>query len=101
MSNSVLGTGIAWRMRGQSKGDFLAGNRTQSGQTLFDAVPFPPLLLLADAGMMSRGEWHRLIVSVISDSRHCDCVYGTWTFDTNFSSSAAFPLALNFIASGE
>ncbi|KAJ9160511.1 Urea transporter [Coniochaeta hoffmannii] len=26
----VLGTAIAWKMRGQSKGDFLAGNRTQS-----------------------------------------------------------------------
>jgi hypothetical protein len=27
----VLGTGIAWKMRKQSKGEFLAGNRTQSG----------------------------------------------------------------------
>jgi len=31
--NRVLGTGIAWRLRHQSKGELLAGNRTQTGQT--------------------------------------------------------------------
>jgi hypothetical protein len=29
---SVIGTGVAWRMRNQSKEDFLAGNGTQTGQ---------------------------------------------------------------------
>jgi hypothetical protein len=28
----VLGTGIAWKMRNQSKGEFLAGNHSQTGQ---------------------------------------------------------------------
>lgn len=27
----IMGTGVAWTMRNQSKGDFLAGNRTQTG----------------------------------------------------------------------
>lgn len=35
----VLGTGIAWRMRNQSKSDFLNGNRTQTGQ---DRMPSRP-----------------------------------------------------------
>jgi len=26
----VLGTGIAWKMRNQSKGEYLSGNRTQT-----------------------------------------------------------------------
>lgn len=30
--HSVLGTGIAWRMRKQSTSDFLSSNGTQSGQ---------------------------------------------------------------------
>ena len=29
---SVIGTGVAWRMRNQSKKDFLSGNGTQTGQ---------------------------------------------------------------------
>ncbi|KXJ94127.1 hypothetical protein Micbo1qcDRAFT_41548 [Microdochium bolleyi] len=28
----LLGTGLAWRMRNQPKSEFLAGNRTQTGQ---------------------------------------------------------------------
>ncbi|KAF7563855.1 hypothetical protein G7046_g238 [Stylonectria norvegica] len=31
----LLGTGVAWRMRKQSKADFLAGNGTQTGQENF------------------------------------------------------------------
>ncbi|KPM45109.1 hypothetical protein AK830_g1504 [Neonectria ditissima] len=31
----LLGTGVAWKMRNQSKADFLAGNGTQTGQTSF------------------------------------------------------------------
>ena len=27
----VMGTGVAWKFRNQSKGEFLAGNRTQTG----------------------------------------------------------------------
>jgi len=27
----VMGTGVAWKFRSQSKGEFLAGNRTQTG----------------------------------------------------------------------
>lgn len=30
--HSIVGTGIAWRMRNQSKKDFLSGNGTQTGQ---------------------------------------------------------------------
>ncbi|KAI1741898.1 hypothetical protein F4680DRAFT_413783 [Xylaria scruposa] len=30
----LLGTGLAWRMRNQPKTDFLAGNRSQKGQSL-------------------------------------------------------------------
>lgn len=33
---SVMGTGIAWRMRKQPNTDFLAGNRTQTGQKQTD-----------------------------------------------------------------
>lgn len=32
--NSIMGTGIAWRMRNQPKADFLSGNGTQTGQNL-------------------------------------------------------------------
>jgi hypothetical protein len=28
----IMGTGIAWKMRNQSKADFLSGNGTQTGQ---------------------------------------------------------------------
>ncbi|KAI2634679.1 hypothetical protein GGS26DRAFT_589598 [Hypomontagnella submonticulosa] len=28
----LLGTGLAWKMRNQSKAEFLSGNRTQTGQ---------------------------------------------------------------------
>lgn len=27
----IIGTGVAWKFRNQSKGEFLAGNRTQTG----------------------------------------------------------------------
>jgi hypothetical protein len=30
-SRSMMGTGVAWKFRNQSKGEFLAGNRTQTG----------------------------------------------------------------------
>ena len=29
--NRIVGTGVAWKFRNQSKGEFLAGNRTQTG----------------------------------------------------------------------
>jgi hypothetical protein len=29
-----MGTGIAWKMRNQSKADFLSGNGTQTGQEI-------------------------------------------------------------------
>lgn len=31
-SNRLMGTGIAWTLRNQPKAEFLAGNRTQTGQ---------------------------------------------------------------------
>lgn len=30
----IIGIGLAWRMRNQAKADFLAGNRSQKGQSL-------------------------------------------------------------------
>lgn len=30
--NSILGTALAWRFRKDSKGEFLSGNRTRTGQ---------------------------------------------------------------------
>ncbi|KAB5547173.1 hypothetical protein GE09DRAFT_967196 [Coniochaeta sp. 2T2.1] len=58
----VLGTGIAWRMRGQSKGDFLAGNRTQSAL---------PLTLNFIASAKSRVEQDRDEVSGKGDPVAC------------------------------
>jgi hypothetical protein len=31
LSFRIVGTGVAWTFRNQSKGEFLAGNRTQTG----------------------------------------------------------------------
>ncbi|KAI1067740.1 hypothetical protein LB507_010486 [Fusarium sp. FIESC RH6] len=36
----LMGTGIAWKMRNQSKADFLSGNGTQTGQN-FQALRCP------------------------------------------------------------
>lgn len=34
-TNRIAGTALAWKFRNQSKGEFLAGNRTQTGQETF------------------------------------------------------------------
>ncbi|KAI1050569.1 hypothetical protein LB506_001239 [Fusarium annulatum] len=60
----LMGTGIAWKMRHQSKADFLSGNGTQTGQKI-------------PSHEVSNNTEHRL------------------------TTGTAFPLALNFIASGE
>ncbi|KAH9897082.1 hypothetical protein F4778DRAFT_783191 [Xylariomycetidae sp. FL2044] len=51
----LLGTGLAWRMRKQSKSEFLAGNRTQTA--------FPLAL-----NFIAAERWHRLISNGIPRS---------------------------------
>jgi hypothetical protein len=62
----IIGTLFAWRLRNQPKGDFLSGNRTQTG--LDDCITTTSRFLM---------------------------------FETTDETFAGFPLALNFIASGE
>jgi hypothetical protein len=36
---SIMGTTLAWKMRTKTKGEFLAGNRTQKGQDTMSRSP--------------------------------------------------------------
>ncbi|KHO00968.1 urea transporter [Metarhizium album ARSEF 1941] len=72
----VLGTGIAWRMRNQSKQDFLNSNGTQSGeQTMYRTY-----------GQRTRNDLKKRMETRTQGS-------------ANSIFPSAFPLALNFIAS--
>lgn len=52
LTHSVLGTGIAWHLRKQTKNsDLLAGNRTQTGTLLSWRLP-PRAALLASVSVL-------------------------------------------------
>lgn len=50
----VMGTAVAWKFRNQSKGEFLAGNRTQTGQGAFFSLFLSLSLFLLLHGEMKR-----------------------------------------------
>ncbi|RBR14823.1 uncharacterized protein FIESC28_07521 [Fusarium coffeatum] len=65
----LMGTGIAWKMRNQSKADFLSGNGTQTATSYTDGI------------------FHEHLATLLN------------SFDNRLTIITAFPLALNFIAS--
>ncbi|EQB58945.1 hypothetical protein CGLO_00733 [Colletotrichum gloeosporioides Cg-14] len=83
----ITGTAIAWKFRNQSKGEFLSGNRTQTGQKS------PHVLAIATTTARLHNTGAPLFLHLASMSRL------TGHHPTNLFLPAAFPLALNFIAS--
>jgi hypothetical protein len=84
----VLGTGLAWRMRNNSKQEFLAGNKSQTGQT---------------TGILPLARWVMLLCTAIGRTA---APLNTWYMlarwiRANTFSNTALPLAINFIAAGE
>lgn len=80
-----MGTGIAWKMRNQSKADFLSGNGTQTGQE----IPSYKMLVGDDKATFCPPPLTDISIFSSNYREH------------KLTTITAFPLALNFIASGE